>query len=245
MLEPYGSAMWAAACMARGGASPLRRPQLTIPLLELLAACVNFIVFSAELEGAMHVVMEIDALASPTVLCKDKARSPGLRAVLHEFRRVPQLGQLAHNGRLHCAHCWGEANPLADAASRAKRDVLNTLGAALGMQMRQVRMGADASNFISRVLDRLDAQPLTAAEIEFDSTLGYPGEGPPPLASPPPHAALAPGSPSPSLVAFVSASESRHRRRLLARAAAALRPSDALTLVRHLRRRTLATCSGS
>ena len=35
---------------------PLRRPQLTIPVLELLllAACVNFIVFAAELEGARH-----------------------------------------------------------------------------------------------------------------------------------------------------------------------------------------------
>ena len=209
MLEPNASAM--GGCLyGAWWRFPVRRPQLTIPVLELLAACVNFIVFAPELEGAQHVVMEIDALASPTVLRTDRARAPGLRAVLHEFRRLPQLDQFTRGGRLHCAHCWGEANPLADAASRDKRDVLNMLGAALGMQMRQIRMGADAINFISRVLQRLDAQPLTAAEIEFDSTLGYPGEGPSPPASPPPHAALAPGSPSPSLVAFVAASESRH-----------------------------------
>ena len=61
---------------------PLRRPQLTIPVLELLAACVNFIVFAEQLSGARKVVMEIDALASPTVLHTDKARAPGLRAVL-------------------------------------------------------------------------------------------------------------------------------------------------------------------
>ena len=189
---------------------PLRRPQLTIPVLELLAACVNFIVFAEELKGARHVVMEIDALASPTVLARGRARSPGLRAVLHEFRRVPQLEPFTRDARLHCAHCWGEANPLADAASRNNRAALNALGAALGMQMRQVPMGTDALNFIARVLARLDATPLTSAEIEFDSTLGYPGEGPPVLASPPPLVPQAAGSPSPSLMAFIAASESRH-----------------------------------
>ena len=208
MLEPHEAAM--GGCLyGVWWRFPLRRPELTIPVLELLAACVNFIVFTADLQGARHVVMEIDALASPTVLSKDKARAPGLRAVLAEFRRLPQLPAFTEGNRLFCQHCWGEANPLGDAASRGYHDVLRALGAALKMQMRQVRMGADALAFISRVLARLDAQPLTQAEIEFDSTLGYPGEGPPRDANTPPSSsALAAGSPSPELIAFVQHAES-------------------------------------
>ena len=79
--------------------------------------------------------------------------------------------------------------------------------------MHQVSMGSDAIAFIDRVLKRLDAMPLTVHEIEFDATLGYPGEGwPPEPTSPssPSHAATAaPASPSPALIAFITASEAR------------------------------------
>ena len=209
MLEPYGSAM--GGCLY--GAwwhFPLVRPALTIPVLELMAACVNFIIFAPELRGARCVVMEIDALASPTVLRSDKARTAGLRAVLAEFRSLPLLQEFTHDNRLHCTHCWGEGNPLGDAASRLKRDVLRELGSALGLQMRQVQVSHEALAFINRVLNRLDSEPLSHSEIEFDSTLGYPGEGPPTAATPSPNAAAAPASPSPALLAFITASESRH-----------------------------------
>ena len=69
--------------------------------------------------------MEIDALASPIALYKDKAKSPGLRAILAEFRRLPQLRRFTDSNALFCQHCYGEGNPLADAASRLKLDVLN------------------------------------------------------------------------------------------------------------------------
>ena len=212
MLEPYGSAM--GGCLyGAWWRFPLQRRQLTIPVLELLAACVNLIIFADDLRAAQHVVMEIDALASPTVLRSDKARSAGLRAVLAEFRSLPLLRDFCNTNRLHCTHCYGEGNPLGDAASRDMRDVLDALGAALGLRMRQVHMGADAIAFIERVLRRLDAQPLTSAEIEFDSTLGFPGEGhgdgPCDAATPSPIALAAPASPSPALIAFMVASEAR------------------------------------
>ena len=208
MLEPYGAAM--GGCLyGAWWRFPLQRPQLTIPVLELLAACVNFVIFAGELRGAQHVVMEIDALASPTVLRSDRARSAGLRAVLAEFRDLPELREFTATNALHCAHCFGEGNPLGDAASRDMRDVLRELGAALGLRMRQVHMGADALAFINRVLARLDAEPLTFAEIEFDSTLGYPGEGPCDAATPSPLAPAAAASPSPALIAFMVASEAR------------------------------------
>ena len=76
-------------------------------MLELLAACVNFIIFASELRGAQHVVMEIDALASPTVLRSDKARTAGLRAVLAEFRNLPALREFTTTNALHCAYCFG------------------------------------------------------------------------------------------------------------------------------------------
>lgn len=206
MLESYDSAM--GGCLyGAWWRFPLRRTALTIPVLELLAACVNFVVFAASLRDARHVVMEIDALASPTVLRSDRARSSGLRAVLTEFRQLPQLRPFVDGNRLHCIHCWGEGNPLGDAASRDRRNVLSSLGAALGMRMRQVRLGDDALSFIDRVLARLDAHPLTLAEREFDSTLGYPGEGPPTRSSASNSVKLPQGSPSPSLVAFLHASE--------------------------------------
>ena len=211
MLEPYGSAM--GGCLyGAWWRFPLIRPELTIPVLELLAACVNFIIFIPQLQHARQIVMEIDALASPIALSSDRARSPGLRAVLAEFRRLPELQTQTANNRLFCVHCWGEGNPLGDAASRGKLEVITAIGAALGMRMRQVAMGGEALAFIERVLRRLDAQPLTRAEIEFDSTLGYPGEGPPrhSQGTPPPLSrALAPAPASPSLLAFISESEQR------------------------------------
>ena len=213
MLEPYGSAM--GGCLyGTWWRFPLIRPELTIPVLELLAACVNFLIFADQLSHARQVVMEIDALASPIALTKDKARSPGLRAVLAEFRRLPALQPFVNDGRLFCAHCWGEGNPLGDAASRGKLEVISAIGSALGMHMQQVAMGSEAIAFINRVLARLQSQPLTTAEIEFDSTLGYPGEGPPDempsRSSPPPSCRTpAPAQASPTLLAFLTESEQR------------------------------------
>ena len=88
---------------------PLVRTALTIPVLEMLAACVNFVIFVGQLEQARQVVMEIDALASPNALHKDKARAPGLRAVLAEFRALPQLQAFTRRNALFCQHCYGEA----------------------------------------------------------------------------------------------------------------------------------------
>ena len=213
MLEPYGSAM--GGCLyGTWWRFPLIRPELTIPVLELLAACVNFLIFADQLSHARQVVMEIDALASPIALTKDKARSPGLRAVLAEFRRLPALQPFVNDGRLFCAHCWGEGNPLGDAASRGKLEVISAIGSALGMHMQQVAMGSEAIAFINRVLARLQSQPLTTAEIEFDSTLGYPGEGPPDempsrSSSPPSCHTPAPAQASPTLLAFLTESEQR------------------------------------
>ena len=205
MLESYGAAM--GGCLyGAWWRLPLVRPALTIPVLELLAACVNFVVFASQLQEARQVIMEIDALASPTVLHKDKAKAPGLRAVLAEFRRLPELPHFTNGNRLFCAHCWGEGNPLGDAASRGKTEVIEAIGSALGMRMRQVPIGADGLAFIDRVLLRLDSPPLTHAEREFDSTLGFPGEGPPP--TPPSLADLPPpATASPALLAFISTAD--------------------------------------
>ena len=176
----------------------LRRPCLTIPVLEFLAACVNFILFEPSIRHAREVVIEIDALASPIALAKDAAKADGMRAVLAEFRRLPQLIRLLDSAcHLTCRHVFGEANPAADAASRGYVSELQQLCASLGVHMQRVALSSEALAFIDRVLARLDAQPLTVAEREFDSTLGYPGEGPTVyagLGSPPPGAAPAAGA---------------------------------------------------
>ena len=49
----------------------------------------------------------IAAHAHGTGLHADKARAPGLRAVLEEFRRLPALVPFVREQRLHCDHCWG------------------------------------------------------------------------------------------------------------------------------------------
>ena len=157
----------------------LRRACLTIPVLEFLAACVNFIIFEPSVRYARAVVIEIDALASPIALSKDAAKAKGMRAVLAEFRRLPQLVRLLQSEcHLTCRHVFGEANPAADAASRGYILELRQLCESLGVHMQRVTPSAEAFSFINRVLARLDAKPLTVAEREFDSTLGYPGEGP-------------------------------------------------------------------
>jgi len=171
MLEAHDSAM-GGCCYGAWWRFPLRRPQLTIPVLELLAACVNLLVFAGVLRTARCVVMEIDAFASPTVLHRNRARAPGMKAVLAEFRRLPEVDAfLRPINRLFAAHCFGEANPLADAASRGYVDVLRDLGTALGMQMQQVAIGDAGLAFIDRVLRRVEAPSLSRSERAFDVAL--------------------------------------------------------------------------
>lgn len=164
----------------------LRRAKLTIPTLEALAACINYFVFMHRLESARDVVMEIDAVASSFALAKGKARAAGIRAVMHPFLRHKKV---KHNRSLRVEHLYGEANPLADAASRGKVIELIKLYEALGLEQQQVPLPDEAIHFIDEVLGELGEDSLTGKErrrarLEFDSTLGYPGEGPPLWASP-------------------------------------------------------------
>ena len=187
----------------------LRRPKLTIPTLEALAACVNYFVFQHRLQNARDVVLEIDAVASSFALAKGKAKAAGIRAVIHPFLR----NKLVNTNRfLRVEHLYGEANPLADAASRGKVAELLKLCDALGLEQQQVGLPDEAIRFIDEVLEGLGEPSMTGKErkrarLEFDSSLGFPGEGPPHGTSPSSDIGNPWDLASPGLARFVERSE--------------------------------------
>lgn len=126
---------------------------ITIPVAEFAAAIINVIVFYPLLARAQCVVLEIDALATPTVLHADRARSPGLREALRATRDVAQFQRMLR--KLHLQHVYGENNTAADAASRGKWDVLRALARAFGHRLRRVEPPPDAIAYLNAVLGAL------------------------------------------------------------------------------------------
>ena len=143
---------------------------ITIPVAEFVAAIFNIIIFEPLLAAAQCVVLEIDAIATPTILSKDSARSAGLREALREARELPAMQRMRN--ALMTRHCFGEGNTAADAASRAKWGVLASIAEQLGHRLRRVEVPPEAVAYLNRVLAALNLGEHVAPSLE--------GEAPPP-----------------------------------------------------------------
>ena len=108
-----------------------RELRLPIAVLEFVGDFGNYCVFAALVPAPIAVVRELDALASPSVLASDAARSPLMQHVHTALLALPGYDEFA--SRSSVAHVFGAANPLADAWSRGNDDVALQLSQQLGL----------------------------------------------------------------------------------------------------------------
>ncbi|KAL3926895.1 MAG: hypothetical protein SGPRY_003084 [Prymnesium sp.] len=109
------------------GAS-LSAEEMLLPIAVLEFAAYFMIVDScvASLPGEALLVSEVDALSSADALAADAASSPLMQHVHLRFLALPAFSSIVR--RHSVAHVYGEGNVMADAVSRGKYDVAESLG---------------------------------------------------------------------------------------------------------------------
>ena len=139
-----------------------------------MALGVNIIVFGAALAG-QRVVLLADALASVQVMVNRVAHSPVMQIFHRLILALQEMGALGAN--LLEEHVFGELNVLADAASRARRELIQTIATQMGLMARELPLPVRALEFIAQVrkevrdlhLERvpLSTRAPTRAELEL------------------------------------------------------------------------------
>ena len=106
--------------------------------LGLPVAVTEFVAFFGQVEAfgdgvpdEALVVAEVDALATALSLTDEAAQSPLMQEVFSELQRLPQFVRL--RDRMLVAHCYGDANILADAFSRGELDTARAICRQMGM----------------------------------------------------------------------------------------------------------------
>jgi len=111
---------------------PLHGDHLLLPIsvLELVAIGINLITFG-DLAAGARVALCSDSLNSVQVLTNLRAKSPLMAHVHLRILELPQAQTLG--GPTSAVHCFGSANPLADAVSRGNMEYFHALCAQLGV----------------------------------------------------------------------------------------------------------------
>ena len=125
---------------------------LDIPHLELLAACLGILTYAEMLQGAEHVDIDTDALATAIAL-QERARSPTLQAILDALMLNEVYQDIAP--RLGVVHLFGASNILSDAASRGYDDTLRSVADALGITPKRIALSENALCFLQIALDNI------------------------------------------------------------------------------------------
>ena len=115
--------------------------RLPISVLELIAIGINLIVFVALVQGA-HSVLCSDSLNSVQVLTNLRAKSALMAHVHLKILELPEAKALG--GASSAVHCFGSANPAADAISRGNMAYFHALCAQLGVAPVQLDVPAAA-----------------------------------------------------------------------------------------------------
>ena len=106
--------------------------------LGLPVAVTEFVAFYGQVEAfgdgvpdEALVMAEVDALATAQSLTDEAAQSPLMQEVFSELQLLPQFVRLRE--RMLVAHCYGDANILADAFSRGELDTARAICRQMGM----------------------------------------------------------------------------------------------------------------
>ncbi|KAL1510835.1 hypothetical protein AB1Y20_007118 [Prymnesium parvum] len=121
--------------------APLAPDELGLPIgvLEFAAYYGTVEVFAATVDADALVVSEVDALASADALTAESARSALMQLVHARLLAMPAF--VALKRRHAVGHIFGDANIMADAASRGDYDVARDLAAQLGMALQWLPHG--------------------------------------------------------------------------------------------------------
>ena len=124
---------------------------LHITVLELLASGVGAITLAPYLRHAQRIRLQSDALATPFVLSRQRARSPMLQYAHHQLLQDPRYKAVADNADIQ--HLDGDSNPFSDSVSRALWPRFQLLCRAAGIQPVHVPVPAHARALLQRVAD--------------------------------------------------------------------------------------------
>jgi len=147
---------WWSLTLADAGLLDLDLP---IPVLELLAVAIN-VITAQPLVADAPVAIYTDSLTSADVLQRNSARSTLMQYVL--TRLYDSIAYRQMEPYITVSHCYGEGNPLADAASRSKFATLAAGCRALGVQARRLALSETALAFVRDVAEY--ARTLSPAE---------------------------------------------------------------------------------
>ena len=109
---------------------------LPIAVLEAAAWYGVVAAFAAVIPPDALVLGEVDALATVDTLTDDAASSPLMQHFHDELLRLPAFKRI--EPQIIVAHVYGDANVMADAASRGKTDTLRRLAQQLGLALERV-----------------------------------------------------------------------------------------------------------
>ena len=118
---------------------------------EAIAAGLALIMADELLPRAAAVDVITDALAT-FVTMHNKARRATMVAIHEEIQALPAFKRRSGDGKLRVRHRWGELNVGADAASRMLVDVLEDVGAAVGLDAERLEHMEAQWRFIDDVL---------------------------------------------------------------------------------------------
>jgi len=124
---------------------------LHITVLELLASGVGAITLAPYLRHAQRIRLQSDALATPYVLSRHRARSPMLQFAHHQLLQDPRYEAVADNAEIQ--HLDGDDNPFSDSVSRALWPRFQLLCRAANIQPVHVPVPAHALALLQRVAD--------------------------------------------------------------------------------------------
>jgi hypothetical protein len=124
---------------------------LHITVLELLASGVGAITLAPYLRHAERIRLQSDALATPFVLSRHRARSPMLQFAHHQLLKDPRYEAVADNAEIQ--HLDGDDNPFSDSVSRALWPRFQLLCRAANIQPVHVPVPAHALALLRRVAD--------------------------------------------------------------------------------------------
>ena len=100
------------------------------------------------------VVLPGDSLVAPRVLSGGARRSPLLRHMHELFMELPIFQKLEH--KLVCSQEYGVGNPLTDAGSRGKKEVMRAVARSLGLSLEIEKLPSAAMAYMMAVDRHLD-----------------------------------------------------------------------------------------
>ena len=144
-------------------AIPLHGDELLLPIsvLELVAIGINLITFDELARGA-RVVLCSDSLNSVQVLTNLRAKSPLMAHVHLRILELPQAKSLG--GSTSAVHCFGSANPLADAVSRGNMEYFHALCSQLGVAPSETQVPLSGRQLLDDAVDYARSNGLLNAD---------------------------------------------------------------------------------